>query len=130
MEIDPGSILDALLGKGLSESEVEGMVEQKCNEFQGFLSNGAALLLVAKDYGLNESASNFESENYQDSDFEIDYAEFSINIKEIEVGMSEIVLLGRIQNIFKTHNFTRKDGSFVKVSSFLISDGSDTVRIV
>ena len=130
MEIDPWSILDALLGKGLSESEVEGMVKQKCNEFQGFLSNGAALLLVAKDYGLNESEGNFETENYQDSDFEVDYDEFSIPIKEVEAGMSELIIVGRIQTVYGRYEFTRKDGSGGRVGSFVMSDGTSSIKIV
>ncbi len=53
-----------------------------------------------------------------------------IRIKDLTVGMRDVVITGYIEEIFGTHKFNRDDGTIGKVSSFLISDSTGQVRVV
>ncbi|GAI67616.1 unnamed protein product, partial [marine sediment metagenome] len=49
---------------------------------------------------------------------------------EVKESMSNIVLLGKILEVFPSREFTRKDGSTGAVCSFLLGDSTKTVKIV
>lgn len=119
-------IYQALLNAGITEDDIERQVNEKYNEFQGFMSKQAILFLIAKDHGLDIISLNTDDLIYQ----EIDYNDFAIPISKITEIMSNIVITGRILRIFDTNNFVRKDGSPGKVGSFVINDKSGTIKIV
>ncbi len=53
-----------------------------------------------------------------------------IRIKDLTVGMRNVMITGYIEETFGTYKFNRDDGTIGKVSSFLISDSTGQVRVV
>ncbi len=53
-----------------------------------------------------------------------------IRIKDLTVGMRDVMITGLIEEIFRTYKFNRDDGTIGKVASFLISDSTGQVRVV
>jgi len=119
-------IYQALLNAGITEEDIERQINEKYNEFQGFMSRPAILFLIAKEQGLDIASSN-STEMIQ---YEIDYNDFAIPISSVTETMSNIVISGRIFKNFGTKNFVRKDGSTGKVGSFLMGDKSGIIKIV
>jgi ssDNA-binding replication factor A large subunit len=56
--------------------------------------------------------------------------DIELNVSDIKPNMKNIILIGRIKEIYKTHSFNRKDGSEGKVGSFLLHDNSGDIRVV
>lgn len=119
-------IYQALVNAGVDEETINKEINDKYNEFQGFMSKQAILYLIAKEHGLDIGSSN-NDENFQ---YEIDYNDFAILISDITEAMSNIVITGRIIKNFGIKNFVRKDGSPGMVGSFVIGDNLGTVKIV
>lgn len=121
----------SLLKAGFSEEELEREIERKKEEYKEFISEQGILFLIAKEQGLNIRSPNIDPVVYDLIEEEdIDYDEFKINISEVEEGMTNIVLLGRVGLINKTNFFMRNDSSTGKVSSFLLKDNSGVIKIV
>jgi replication factor A1 len=119
-------IYQALLDSGVDEDTIDKEINEKYNEFQGFMSKQAILYLIAKEHGLNiDSSSDDESIQY-----EIDYNDFAIPISNITETMSNIVIIGRVIRNFGIRNFVRKDNSPGKVGSFIIGHSSGVIKIV
>ncbi len=126
-------IYEKLLKVGFSEEDLEKELKRKAKEFGGFMSKEAILFIIAKENGINTNSPDPEAEEhkeYQECLEEIDYDEFTINISELEEGMQQIVLLGKIFKIFKPREFTRKDSSIGQVGSFYIADTTGKVKVV
>ncbi|MFX1320804.1 MAG: hypothetical protein ACFFAQ_04080 [Promethearchaeota archaeon] len=119
-------IYQTLLNAGITEDEIERQVNERYNEFQGFMSKQAVLFLIAKENGLDITSSSSGKINH----YEIDYNDFASPISKITETMSNVVITGRILKIFGTRNFVRKDGSPGTIGSFIIGDESGTVKIV
>ncbi len=119
-------IYQALLNAGIDEETINNQINQKYNEYQGFMSKQAILYLIAKEHGLDIGSPN-SNEIIQ---YEIDYNDFAIPISEITETMSNIVITGRILRNFGKKNFLRKDGSPGIVGSFIIGDSTETMKIV
>ena len=119
-------IYQALLKAGITEDDIDRQVEEKYNEFQGFMSKQAILFLIAKKQGLDIASSDIGEPIH----YEIDYNDFAIPISEVTETMNNIVITGRILRVFNMHNFVRKDGSHGKVGSFIIGDKSGTIKVV
>jgi ssDNA-binding replication factor A large subunit len=118
------------MNAGLTEGEIEEQIIKKAEDFQGFISKKGILFLLAKEMGLNIQSSENESEIYKEFEEEIDYDEFTIKISDVQDGMSNIVLIGRIQKKLGIKRFHRKDGSPGVVGPFILYDGSDSIKIV
>ncbi len=123
-------LFNTLMDAGLSEDEIEKEIEKKAEDFQGFISKKGILFLIAKERGLSVQSDEIEPELYKEFEEEIDYNDFTIKISEVQEGMSNIVLLGRIQKILGIKTFSRKDGTPGAVGSFLFNDGSASIKVV
>jgi replication factor A1 len=130
MSISVDELYQKLLESGISEAELEKQVQNKESEFGGFMSKQGILFIIAKENGIYVQSPEISEQLYEEFEEEIDYDEFSIQLSEIKDEMRNIVLLGKILQIFETRNFTRKDGTGGKVSSFLFGDNSETVKVV
>ena len=123
-------LYDTLMNAGLSEDEIEKQILQKAEDFQGFITKKGILFLIAKEMGLSIQSSEIEPELYEEFEEDIDYDEFTIKISEVQENMSNIVLLGRIQKNLGIRHFNRKDGTPGVVGSFLLNDGTKSIKIV
>jgi len=130
MSISVDELYQKLLESGISEAELEKQVQNKESEFGGFMSKQGILFIIAKENGIYIQSPEISEQLYEEFEEEIDYDEFSIQLSEIKDEMRNIVLLGKILQIFETRDFTRKDGTGGKVSSFLFGDNSETVKVV
>ena len=126
-------IYEKLLEMGFTEEELEKELKRKANEYGGFMSEEAILFLIAKENGININSPDLESEEYKEYNEnreEIDYDEFTISISDLEEGMQQIVLIGKILKVFPPREFIRKDSSMGRVGSFYIADTTGKMKIV
>ena len=119
-----------LLDSGFSEAELEKQVKKKAEEFGGFMSEQGILFVIAREKGVRLNSPDIASQLYDEFEEEFDYDDFTIDISEVNEGMTNIVLLGKIINVFPFREFTRKDGSMGAVGSFSLADSTETVKIV
>jgi len=119
-----------LLESGISEAELVKQVLNKESEFGGFMSKQGILFIIAKENGIYVQSPEISEQLYEEFEEEIDYDEFTIELSEIKEEMKNIVLLGKVLQIYETREFSRKDGTGGKVSSFLFGDISQTVKVV
>jgi len=127
---DIDDIYQALLDLGLTEKAIEREVQKKARSLGDMMTPSALLFLVAKDLGLSFSDGEIESFNFCSHSDEIDYDEITLDINEIEEGMSAMVVVGRIERIYPIREFIRKDGTNGIVGSFVINDGTGRIKIV
>ena len=120
----------SLLEAGFSEKEILDKIKEKNDEYQGFMSKQAILLLIAKESGFAVKLSDADIDIYGTNDEEVDYDEFKMAISNITEEMSNIVILGRIGEVFNINSFHRKDGSLAEVGSFTIYDNSGSIKVV
>jgi replication factor A1 len=119
-----------LLKEGLEDEEIKTAMRKKSQEFGGFMSPEGMLFLIAKEHGINIRNPDLDPEVYHIVEEEIDYDEFRILISEVSEGMTDIVILGKVIQVFKINEFTRNDGSIGMVGSFLLQDESDAIKVV
>jgi len=119
-----------LLDLGMSEEELEKKINNKVEEYGGFMSKQGVLYVIARENGLNLRSPEIDDYLYDELEEEVDYNEFTIDISDIKEGMTNIVLLGKILSIQKVREFMRKDESIGKVSSFFLGDLTGIVKIV
>ena len=118
----------ALMDLGLSEDEINSQINERLTEYQGFMTKEGALYLIGKENGVDVYSSD---PNIQKEIEElIDYNDFVILIDEIIEDMQNIVIAGRITDIFGINNFIKKDGTSGVVGSFQICDLSNCIKIV
>lgn len=120
----------SLLEAGFSEKEIFDKLKKKNEEYQGFMSKEAILVLIAKESGLNVKLSETDIDIYGINDHDVDYDEFKIATSNIIEEMSNIVILGRIGKILNINSFHRKDGTLGNVGSFIIYDNSGSIKVV
>jgi replication factor A1 len=104
---------------GLSKNEINNRVEEKKKELKGLISDEGALFIIAKELGVNIEDQNREL-----------LEDIELNISDIKPNMKNIVLVGRIREIYRINTFNRKDGSEGKVGSFLLHDNTGDIRVV
>ncbi len=119
-----------LLDSGFSEAELEKQVQNKAEEFGGFMSKQGILFVIAKEKGIQLRSPDIDPHLYEALEEEIDYDDFTIDASELKEGMTNIVLLGKILEVFQSREFTRKDDSMGAVFSFLLGDSTESVKIV
>jgi len=130
MSISVDELYQKLLESGISEAELVKQVLNKESEFGGFMSKQGILFIIAKENGIYVQSPEISEQLYEEFEEEIDYDEFTIELSEIKEEMKNIVLLGKVLQIYETREFSRKDGTGGKVSSFLFGDISQTVKVV
>ena len=111
-------LFQKLLDAGLSEEELQTLIENRLKEYGGFMSQKGIMFIIAKEHGVNP----YTEQYYKELDALIDYDEFAISIEELQEGMSNIVLIGKIMEIFDPREFVRKDYSKGLVGSFILGD--------
>jgi len=121
-------IFEKLLNLGLSEEDISRQVNEKLTEFQGFMTKQGALYLIGKDNGIDLYSSDPQIQN--EIEELIDYNDFMIPIANIIETMSNIVIAGRITEIFGVKSFNKKDGTPGIVGSFVICDKSECIKLV
>jgi len=121
-------IYEKLLGLGLSEEDISKQVNEKLAEFQGFMTKEGALYLIGKDNDIDLYSSDPQIQN--EIEELIDYNDFMIPITNINETMSNIVIAGRITEIFGVKSFNKKDGTPGIVASFVICDKSECIKLV
>ncbi len=119
-----------LLESGFSEEKLERQVQSKAKEFGGFMSKQGILFIIAKENGIHLQSSDINEQFYKEFEEEFDYDEFTIQASEVKEGMSNIVLLGKILQIYETREFRRKDGTAGIVGSFLLGDVSQMIKVI
>jgi replication factor A1 len=130
MSASINDLYQKLLESGFSEEELERQVQSKAQEFGGFMSKQGILFIIAKENGITLQSPDVNEQFYKEFEEEIDYDDFTIDTSEVKESMTNIVLLGKILQIYETREFTRKDGSMGAVCSFLLADSTKTVKIV
>lgn len=119
-----------ILQAGISEEDLERQVKKKVKEFGGYMSEKGVLFIIAKEYGISIQSPEIDPELYHEIENGIDYDEFTVDISNVKEDMQNVVLLGKIYQIFKVKEFLRKDGTPGVVGSFIIGDSSGTIKIV
>ena len=119
-----------LLDSGFSEAELEKQVKNKAKEFGGFMSEQGILFVIAKENGVQLRSPDIDPRLYEMFEEEFDYDDFTVDISEVKESMSNIVLLGKILEVFQAREFTRKDGSAGAVCSFSLADSTKSVKVV
>ncbi|MFX1557802.1 MAG: hypothetical protein ACFFC9_11160 [Promethearchaeota archaeon] len=130
MITDLDDIFQKLLEKGLTEEEIERQIHKKSRQYDGFMSKQGILFIIAKENGIKLYSPEIDPEIYKEIEKEIDYDEFTISISNVQEGMQNIVILGKIISIFQKREFVRKDGSVGQVGSFIVADTSGTIKVV
>jgi len=119
-----------LLKEGLEDEEIEKAIRKKNREYGGFMSQEGMLFLIAKEHGINIRNPDLDPEVYHMGEEDIDYDEFTILVSDVNEGMANIVLLGKVIQKFNINEFTRNDGSIGMVGSFMLQDESDAIKVV
>ena len=104
---------------GLSKTEIKSLVEEKKEELKGLISDEGALFVIAKELGVEVSGENQELLN-----------EIELNISDITLNMKNIVLVGRIKDIFNLNSFKKSNGEVGYVGAFKLHDNTGDIRIV
>lgn len=104
---------------GLSKKDIENLVKEKKEELKGLISEEGALFVIAKELGVDVSN---ESKNI--------LSDIELNISDLTVNMKNIMLIGRIQDIYRVIKFEKNGGEEGFVGSFLLHDDTGEVRIV
>ncbi|MBY8986818.1 MAG: hypothetical protein KGD61_00060 [Candidatus Lokiarchaeota archaeon] len=130
MSISVDELYQKLIDSGISEAELEKQVRNKVSEFGGFMSKQGILFIIAKENGIYLQSPEISEEYCEELEEEIDYDEFTIDVSELKEEMRNIVLLGKILQIYELREFSRKDGTVGKVGSFLLGDVSQEIKII
>ena len=104
---------------GLSKSEIQTLVEEKKEELKGLISDEGALFVIAKELGVDVTSENQELLD-----------EVELNISDITLNMKNIVIIGRIKEIYNVNSFNKNNGETGYVGSFLLHDNTGDIRIV
>ncbi len=97
---------------GISEEELDRMIREKIEDYGGILLKDAALMMIAKEYGIG-----FEKESVE---------EFSI--KDIEEGQINVEIVGVVTDVSDVKSFKRKDGSVGKYRRIMLADKTGSIR--
>ncbi|CAB3287220.1 Replication factor A [Methanocaldococcus lauensis] len=98
---------------GISEEELDRMIREKIEDYGGILLKDAALMMIAKEYGIG-----FEKESVE---------EFSI--KDIEEGQINVEIVGVVTDVSDVKSFKKKDGSVGKYRRIMLADKTGSIRV-
>jgi replication factor A1 len=104
---------------GLSKKDIEVLVNEKKEELKGLISEEGALFVIAKELGVDVSS---ENKNL--------LSDIELNISDLTMNMKNIMLIGRIKDIYRVVKFEKNGGEDGFVGSFLLHDETGDVRIV
>ena len=103
---------------GLSKKEIQTLVEEKKEELKGLISDEGALFVIAKELGVDVASENQELLN-----------DVELNISDITVNMKNIIIVGRIKEIYNVNSFNKSNGETGYVGAFLLHDNTGDIRI-
>ena len=98
---------------GISEDKLDEMIKEKIMEYGGILLKDAALMMIAKEHGIELDKKETE--------------EFLI--KDIEEGQINVEITGVVTDVSDIRAFTRKDGTEGKYRRIVIADKSGSIRM-
>ena len=104
---------------GLSKTDIQSLVEEKKEELKGLISDEGALFVIAKELGVDVTSENKELLN-----------DIELNISDITLNMKNIMIVGRIKDIYHVNSFKKSSGETGHVGSFLLRDNTGDIRIV
>jgi ssDNA-binding replication factor A large subunit len=130
MSISVDELYQKLLDSGISEVELEKQVKSKESEFGGFMSKQGILFIIAKENGIYIQSPEIGDYIYKEFEEDIDYDEFTINLSDLKEDMRNIVLLGKVLQIYESREFVRKDGTLGKVASFSFGDATQKLKVI
>jgi len=96
---------------GISRGEVEKKVMERISELSGLVTKEGAAMLVAREFGLNL------------------FRKTDLKIKDIDFGMKNFNVRGRIFRISRIVEFQKSNGERGRVVNLFISDGTGYLRI-
>ncbi len=106
-------IVDEISAKSnLSRDEISNRVESKYSELSGLITKEGAAILVGKDLGV-----------------EIKKESRTTKMKDVQDGMKNLSVIGRIFKISDIIEFKKSDGSSGKVANIFIGDDSGNLRV-
>ena len=108
----------------LDEIGVKKLVQEKRDELKGLISEEGALYIVAKELGVDLNGVKAKKSTIQVLKGVVD------SISEVSEEMKNIVIFGRIREIYDLHKFTRKKGDDGIVGSFILYDSSGEIKVV
>jgi len=99
----------------LSKKELEKRVTEKIEENSGLLGEESAIMLVAQELGIEITYGEEE--------------EYDFSIRDIADGQKNVEVTGKIIEISKPKEFSRKDGTTGKLASITIGDITGSTRL-
>jgi len=120
----PEYIQKILANTKLDKTKISKLVEKKRAELKGLISEDGALYIVAKELGVNLNGEKRQSSKEQIT------KDIPDSISQVSEGVKNIVLFGRIREIYDIHKFKRKQGEDGIVGSFILYDSSGEIKIV
>ena len=102
---------------GLTITEINNMIKEKETEFKGLISEEGALFVIASELGVN-------------IDNIVKVQKVDMFIKDLDDGMKNIIIIGRIARIFEVRSFQRNDGTDGFVLNFMLEDKTGRIRVV
>jgi len=105
---------DRVSGK-ISRDEFERRVQEKIKEFQGLLTREGAVSIIASELGVTQAKKP---------------RDVTIKIADIQEGMSNIDMVGKVTRISEVKQFTRKTtGDAGRVMNVVLADETGSLRI-
>lgn len=102
---------------GLTITEIHNLIKEKEKEVKGLISEEGILFIISKELGVDIG----DLTKVQKPE---------MFIKDLDSGMKNIIMTGRVERVFELRNFTKKDGSDGSVLNFIISDKTGRIRVV
>ena len=107
---------------GLSEKEIDKLIDDKKGELKGLISEDGALFIICKEFGI---------ESPKETKFDSFGSIEPFQIKDINTAnLKNLTLTGRIFSIRVIHEFQKKDGTIGKVLNFVLQDNTGQIGIV
>ena len=92
-------LYQSLLEAGFSEKEIFDKLKKKNDEYQGFMSKEAILVLIAKESGLHVKLSDTDIDIYGVSDDEVDYDPY---ISDQVFKQLDVTRLNSVEQLFQS----------------------------
>jgi replication factor A1 len=96
---------------GLSDQEINEKIDAKLKQLSGLISKEGAAHILANELSVK-------------------LVENSGKVKDIHIGMRNAEFNAKVQQVYETREFARKDGSQGKVGNFLCGDETGVIRVV
>ncbi|PIN86130.1 hypothetical protein COV19_06555 [Candidatus Woesearchaeota archaeon CG10_big_fil_rev_8_21_14_0_10_44_13] len=113
MNIPYDMVVEKIKEKGLSDEEISLKIKQKMDQLSGLISKEGAAHIIANELGIKL----------------VDQASGRLKIKNLLMGMRNVEIVGRVQEIYEAREF-KTETRTGKVGSLILGDETGTVRLV